>query len=151
MILCRTERRRRAAALVEAAFVLPICVLFIFGIFEYCRFVFLVQVAENAVREGARYAVTRTADGTTMADVKNYVTDQMAGRDKELAGFTVAVLNVDPDTGTTVGGTNWNDAPFGGAIMVTITGTYSPTLPSFLKLLTSFTLNFKSMMSSEAN
>ena len=36
-------------------------------------------------------------------------------------------------------------------IIVSISGTYSPTLPSFLKLPTSFTLNFKSMMTSEAN
>ena len=150
MILRRT-RGRRAAALVEAAFVLPIAVMFLFGIFEYCRFVFLIQVAENAAREGARFAIARTGDGTTLADVQAYVTAQMAGRDKELAGYAVTVDNVYPSTGGTVPGTSWNDAPFGGAILVRVTGAYSPTLPSFLRLPASITLNFKSMMSSEAN
>src|SRR5829696_6829606 len=74
------KARRRGATVVEAAFVLPIMLLLLFGAFEYCRFIFLLQVCENAAREGARYAVTRTADGTTMADIQNYTTSRMAVR-----------------------------------------------------------------------
>ena len=143
---------RPAATLVEAAFVISIMLLFLFGIFEYCRFVFLLQVCENAAREGARYAVARTGDGvTTTTTIQDYVTDRMAGRQSDLSGYAVTVQNVDPATGNAISGSNWNDAPFGGAIMVRVSGTYSPMMPSFLKTQTSIQIRATSMMSSEAN
>ena len=37
----RTPRRRGASA-VEAAFVISIALLLLLGVFEYCRFIFLV-------------------------------------------------------------------------------------------------------------
>src|SRR4051812_29791020 len=104
--------KRRGASLVEAAFVLPIAILVLFGLFEYCRFIFLVQMCENAAREGARYAVVHTGDGTTVADVQAQVTAAMYGRDRELSGITIDVLDVDPATGTALSGAAWNDAPF---------------------------------------
>jgi Flp pilus assembly protein TadG len=144
--------RRRAATLVETAFVISIALLFLFGIFEYCRFIFLLQVCENAAREGARYAVSRTGDGVTDATaIQNYVTDRMEGRQSDLSGFAVTVDNVDPSTGNAIPNTNWNDAPFGGAIMVRVSGTYVPMLPSFLHTQTSIPIRATSMMSSEAN
>jgi Flp pilus assembly protein TadG len=143
--------RRQGATAVEAGLVLSVTLLMLFGIFEYCRFVLLVQVMENAARDGARYAVARTGDGTTLTDVQNYVTDRMAGRDAEVAGCTIDVQNVYPDTGLPVPGTVWSDAPFGGAIMVKISGTYSPMLPTFLKAQTSIPVKAASMMTSEAN
>jgi Flp pilus assembly protein TadG len=143
--------RRRAATVVEAALVISIMLLFLFGIFEYCRFVFMLQVCENAAREGARFASARTGDGTTLTDVQNFVTNKMSGRDSELAGYTVTVQNVDPTTGNAIPNTNWNDAPFGGAIMVRVSGTYSPMLPTFLKTQTSISIRCTSMMTSEAN
>lgn len=146
-----SRQLRRAATLVEAAFVISIALLFLFGIFEYCRFVFLLQVCENAAREGARYAVVRTADGTTATDVTNYVTSRMSGRQNDLAGYTVTVQNVDPATGNVVPSSAWNDAPFGGAIMVRVSGTYYPMLPTFLKTQTSIQIRATAMMSSEAN
>jgi len=142
---------RRGAHIVEAALVLPLVMLLILGIFEYCRFIFLLQVAENAAREGARFAVARTADGTTLADVKAQVDDKMAGRQGELAGYVVTVENVEPDTGLPISGKAWNDAAFGKAIKVKVTGTYSFLAPSFLKLPTTMTITTTSMMSSEAN
>lgn len=142
---------RRGAAIVEAAFVLPIALLLLFGIFEYCRFVFFIQVAENAVREGARYAVARTADGTTATDVINHVTDKLAGRQSDLTGMSITLTNVDPATGATISGSTWSDAPFGGAVMVRITGTYSPALASFLKMPAAVPIQVTAMMSSEAN
>src|SRR3954462_12274617 len=100
---------RPAATIVEAAFVISIMILFLFGIFEYCRFVFLLQVCENAARDGARYAVARTGDGTTITDVRNWVNTKMGGRQSEITGYTVDVFNVDPNTGTVVANANWND------------------------------------------
>src|SRR2546423_4690431 len=108
MIRARTpSRSRRAAGVVEAALVLPLMLLFLLGIFEYCRFVFLVQVCENAAREGARYAAAHTGDGTTLTDVRNVVKSAMAGRLKELPDYDVQVVNVDPSTGATIAGTSW--------------------------------------------
>jgi hypothetical protein len=137
---------------VETALVLSTTLLVLFGIYEYCRFIFLIQVCENAAREGARFAVPRTADGTTLADVQNFVRNKLGGREAELGpGYTIEVMNVDPNTGLQVPGTQWNDAPFGGAILVRINGTYRPMLPSFLHTSTSITIRATSMMTSEAN
>lgn len=147
----RSGQRRRAAAAVETAVVLSATLLFLFGIFEYCRFVFLLQVCQNAAREGARYAVARTGDGTSVTDIQNYVTSKMVGRQNDLTGYTVTVMNVDPATGNQITGSNWNDAPFGGAIRVRVSGTYRPMMPSFLQTRTSFTVTCSSMMTSEAN
>ena len=45
-----SRRARRGAALVEFAFVASALVLILFGIFEYARYLFLLQIAENAAR-----------------------------------------------------------------------------------------------------
>src|SRR5687767_3509461 len=62
--------RRRAAAAVEFAVVVPVLLLFLLGIIEYGRLLMVAQITTNASREGARYAVQ--AD-TTAADVDTYV------------------------------------------------------------------------------
>jgi Flp pilus assembly protein TadG len=150
--MIKRTSKRRGATIVEAAMVISIALLLLFGIFEYCRFVFLIQVCENAAREGARFAVAHTGDGTTMADVQSQVLTKMAGREYELGStYEVTVQNVDPNTGAVIPEAAWNDAPFGGAIMVRITGNYQPMLPSFLKLPTSIPIQVTAMMTSEAN
>lgn len=53
--------RRRGAAIVEMAFVLPVFLMFVFGIFEYGRFLMMHQVLHNAARDAARWAVVRSA------------------------------------------------------------------------------------------
>jgi Flp pilus assembly protein TadG len=145
-----TRQARGGAALVEFAFVASALVLILFGILEYARYIFLLQVCENAAREGARFAVVHTGDGTTKQDIIDEVTRRMAGREKEVTGFTVDVVNVNPSTGATISAT-WNSAAFGQSIEVRITGTYSPILPVFLKTSTSIPVRAYSMMSSEAN
>jgi Flp pilus assembly protein TadG len=146
-----TGWRRRAAAAVEAGIVLSILFLLFIGIFEYLRFVFLVQIAENAAREGARFAVARTGDGTTEQAIKDEVTARMFGRQHELQGYQVEVLNVNPATGVAIPNSQWSDAPFGGAIMVRVSGVYSPMAASLLRMPSAFTLRATAMMSSEAN
>ena len=149
----RPAARRHGAALVEFAFVAAVTMLFFFAILEYARFVFLLQVAQNAAREGARMASAHTGDGTTTQDIINEVTARMAGRDKELAGYSVQVLNVDPATGTAIPNSAWNQAAFanGNAIMVRITGTYSPILPGLLLTRSSIPVQVTSTMGSEGN
>jgi Flp pilus assembly protein TadG len=151
MIRTTKPQKRRAAALVEFAFVAIISMLFLFGIFEYARFVFFLQVANNAAREGARFAVVHTGDGTTTTDIINQVNDRMANRQSELTGYTVTVTNVSPATGVAVGGTTWQDSAFSQAIMVRIQGQYRPILPSFLGLPSTINVDVKSMMTSETN
>jgi len=149
--MIKRTRRRRGMTLLEFAIVCPIALLFLFGIFEYARFVFLNQVMENAAREGARFASVRTGDGTTTQQVIDEVNHRMSTRQKELTGYTVEVLNVDPNTGLPVPNTTWDQSAFGKAIMVRIKGTYKPMLPWFLGSSNSLNLKATAMMSSEAN
>jgi Flp pilus assembly protein TadG len=69
--------RRSAATVVEAAVIMGVFLLLFFGLFEYCRLLYVRQVATNAVRDGARYAVVRTGDSTTTANVQDFVWGQM--------------------------------------------------------------------------
>ena len=56
--LCRHRRRRlrSGATLVETALVLSLLLLFLFGIFEYARYLLVHQLLANAARDGVRYA-----------------------------------------------------------------------------------------------
>src|SRR5437899_12307070 len=53
----RSAARARGQALVEFAFVAPIFFLILFGIIDFGRYVYCVQILDNAAREGARYAI----------------------------------------------------------------------------------------------
>ncbi len=52
-----SRRRRRGQALVEFSLVAPIFFFLIFAIIDFGRYVYYVQVLNNAAREGARYAI----------------------------------------------------------------------------------------------
>ncbi len=54
--------RSRGQALAEFAFVAPLFFLLLFSIVEVGRFIFAYEVANNAVREGTRYAIVHGAD-----------------------------------------------------------------------------------------
>jgi len=137
--------------MVEMAVVLVVFLTMFMGIIEYGRYYFLVQVANNAVREGARYAVVHTGDGTTSTQVSTVVTTKMNGTQNMLSGYTVSVQNVNTSTGEAIANSNWNDAQFGGAIMVKITGNYTPTVPVLLFLPSSFAFQAATIMNSEGN
>ena len=53
----RRRRRSRGQALVEFALVAPIFFLMLFAIIDFGRFIYYVQILNNAAREGARYAI----------------------------------------------------------------------------------------------
>jgi Flp pilus assembly protein TadG len=55
-----TPRRRRAATVVEFALVGPLVLFLIIGCLEWCLYMMTINQAQNAAREGARYAVVRT-------------------------------------------------------------------------------------------
>ncbi|MGH9174036.1 MAG: TadE/TadG family type IV pilus assembly protein [Vicinamibacterales bacterium] len=62
--------RRRGAALVEAAIVLPIFFMVVLGIIEFGRAMMVSQLITNAAREGARLAIV---DGQTNTSVEQSI------------------------------------------------------------------------------
>lgn len=167
-MMLRRPARRRGMTLVESTLVLGVFFLLMCGIFEYCRFLYVLQVAQNAARDASRYAVVNmdkpsTFDGTDYTDasgtvfpsIQKYTTSRMGGADRQLVGYRVAAYAVDP-TGLTLTppvvrpkSTNapsypdpfdsaasnrvpWNQASFTEGVAVTVDGTYTPFLPSFL-------------------
>jgi Flp pilus assembly protein TadG len=152
MILRKRCGTRRGAVAVETALVISLVLLFMFGVLEYGRLLFFMHVANNAVREGARFAAVHTGDGTTQAQVQSYVQTQLGSQQSYLTGLTVNVFNANPSTGAAIPSTNWNDSTFTGDIAVQVTGTYTFIASSFLGLA-SPSINFKAtaMMTSETN
>jgi Flp pilus assembly protein TadG len=51
------SRPSHGQALVEFAFVAPVFLLLLFAIIDFGRYVYYVQILNNAAREGARYAI----------------------------------------------------------------------------------------------
>jgi hypothetical protein len=59
----RSKRCGRGQALVEFALVAPLFFLLLFAIIDFGRYVYYVQVLNNAAREGARYAIVHGPEG----------------------------------------------------------------------------------------
>lgn len=135
-------------AITESALVLGACLLFLFGILEYGRFVGVRQLMTSAAREGARYAVVHTYDKTT-ADVQNVVQDRLGGLDKQLTGVVTIDVYKSDVNGNNLGA--WTDAGFGEYVGVSISGSYSPWVPNLLSESSSFNVKVTAVMYSEAN
>jgi Flp pilus assembly protein TadG len=100
-------RRRGGATTLEASVVISVFLLFLFGLFEYCRFIFFMHVSTNAARDGARYAVVNvdkptnfdfnntTYGGTNFLSIRNYVDQRIATNGKMLSNYKVEVFPVD--------------------------------------------------------
>jgi Flp pilus assembly protein TadG len=152
--LIRQRQRRLGSSLVELAFIAPVFLLLIFGMLEYARFFYTMQVMNNAAREGARYAVVNTND-TTKANVQTYVDGYLSGvGSNQLTGYnpttSIDVYEADPTTGADTG-TPFTGAGWGTAVGVTVTGTYKPILPGFLFLPGNVTITSTCVMTTEAN
>lgn len=157
-ICSRCPTPRRGASIVEAALVLSLALLFVFGILEYSRFFFVRNVLIEAAREGARYAIVHTHDKTT-ADVQTYTYQFIAPLSANLPGFNpyqnIQLFKAD-DSGNPVydGSGNlvpWTDAAYGENIAVLITATYKPVTPVLLFMPATITIRARCSMSSEAN
>jgi Flp pilus assembly protein TadG len=106
----RNRRPRRGATIVESALVLSVFLMLLFGMFEYCRFLLVLHVSNNAAREGARYAVVNIdkpsnfdyvdftdSSGKTFSNIQKYTTDRMGGVHlRNIENFRVACYAVDP-------------------------------------------------------
>jgi Flp pilus assembly protein TadG len=152
--LASRQNRRPAATLVEFALVASVFLLILLGVFEYARFLFAVQLMDNAAREGARYAVVNLGTETT-SGVQTYVDRYLAGQGaNQLVGYSpsnnIAVYQADPNTGQNIGSA-WQSAGWGTPIGVSVSGTYHPLLPGLLHLTGSISLQARCVMTTESN
>ena len=145
---------RRGGTLVETAIVLPLCLLFILGVFEYSRYLMVLHLCTNAAREGCRYATSHTepvtvggvTSGNTTADVTNTVTAFLAGQ--SLASQSIQVYESD-SLGNNLG--TWTNAAAGQYVCVKITGNFTPAIPNFLFMPSSLPIQSQSVMACEGN
>lgn len=154
MSISRPAGRRRGTSAVEFACVAPVFFLVLLGILEYARFLFVVQMLNNAAREGARYAAVNTTTVSTSA-IQTYVNNYLAGQgSNQLSGYnqssSITVYKADPATGANLGQT-WQNAGWGDGVGVSVSGTYKPMMPGLLHLSSSFTIKGTSVMVCEAN
>jgi Flp pilus assembly protein TadG len=150
----RYPNQRKGTAVVEAALVLPILILFVMGVMEYSIYFMTVHTLRNAAREGAKYAATHTSTiylnstsyGNATSDVTSLVTDRIGTT--QLTDQAISVFKSD-STGINKG--TWTDAAAGDFVCVQISGTYRFCIPRLLSLATSTTLAVQAVRRSEGN
>lgn len=71
----KQRERRRGAALIELALILPIFFMVVLGIIEFGRAMMVSQLVTNAAREGARMAIL---DGSSNTQVQTWIKDFLA-------------------------------------------------------------------------
>lgn len=152
--MTRQQPRRKGATLVETTFVLMLVLTFMMGIYEYGRYIFTLQIVENAAREGARYAIAHTQD-KTMADITAHISSKVTGADSQLSNYavTVTAMVLKPKSGQTAGTVipDWTDASPTDGIVVEISGDYTPILPGLMYLTSTLPVRAKAVMYSEGN
>lgn len=124
LLLGNERRNKRGAVMVEFALVLLLLLLILFGTIEFGWVFFTKAVVTNASREGARLAVTPSADdgavkervqsylgnffltGTLTIDVEPSVSTPPIAASGEPVTVTVS-YNYTPLTGTLIRSGNW--------------------------------------------
>jgi Flp pilus assembly protein TadG len=148
MIYQRNPNRRFGSALVETAAVAGVFMLILLGVMEYCRFLFFMQLSENAAREGTRYAVVNTNDSNLTADTQAVVNKYMNNMGNNMKNFAILVYQAD-SSGSNVGSPQ--STGFGNNICVQVDYDYSTLTPSFMFLNKTIHVTLKTYMCSEAN
>jgi Flp pilus assembly protein TadG len=149
-----SKLRRRGAAAIEAALVLPVVITFLFGILEYGRYLMMLQVLTNASREGARYAIEHTNPvtinnvtyGNANSDVTAAVNKALAGQ--QLTGQTIQFYTSD-SLGNNIG--TWTNTQAGQSICVRISGNYTVILGKMLFMPATVPVVAQAVMRSESN
>ena len=149
-----TSRRRRGASAVEAALVLPVVIVFLFGILEYGRYLMTLQTLTNAAREGAHYALAHTQPvtisgvtyGNATTDVTNTINKALGGQ--QLTGQAVQIYASD-SVGNNIGA--WTSTQAGQSVCVRITGNYTVLLGRMINLPTTIPVVAQAVMRSESN
>jgi Flp pilus assembly protein TadG len=144
MRLSPRRLRRNGSTAVEFAMVCPVVLLLLFGIIDYCRLLMTKQVAENAAREGARYALARTDTEQTQltaTQIEDYVKFYIgqSGSSLDPATLTVKVYKanqagqpLDVNGAVVADPANaaaFDQTRFGEYICVSVTGEYNPLFP----------------------
>ncbi len=124
--------RRRAAAVVELAILLPVLMTMAFGTLEICNRLFLRQTAAVASYEGARLAARRTV---TTAQVQARCMSLLAGRN--ISGGQVVV---------TASNGNLSTLPTGGQLTVQVTIPIAGNTPVSYVLTPSGSINASAFM-----
>ena len=146
----------------EAAFVLPIVLLFIMGIFEYGRYFLMVHICNNAVSAGAAYAckhtspivISSTTYGNAISDVTNVINSNLGTQ--QLAGPTVSVFLSD-GVGNAVADKRGQQprtlfqCGVGQYVCVQLSGSYTFIPATMLGLPSTSTKTFTAVRRSEAN
>jgi Flp pilus assembly protein TadG len=174
------RRSRHGASLVEFAFVVPILILFLFGIIEFGLYVMVLHTVNVAAMEAARLAAGMastdaqllagnativTKAKNTMGGIQNLIApvavntyydpyaEQAYNFGNTFTGpttVTQVVLNTLPTWPPTSGGSVSGNAGFGDPIIVQITGTYKFVTP-LRQLWSTAPLNAVASMASEGN
>lgn len=113
--------RRRGAALVEAAIVLPVFFMAIVGIVEFGRGMMVSQLVTNGSREAARRAIF---DGSTNADIEQYTQDKLASSIGCDTGDIAVAIAITPDANNNTTGNNLVNAQPFDLITVTVSVPY---------------------------
>ena len=108
-------RRERGAAVVEMAFVAPLLIILLLGIFTVARAYNVKNTMDHAVREGARFGATIDPwdAGDAFDDIEALVLGELAASaiPSGLVAVDCAELVEDGDDGCDVGGNQVIDAP----------------------------------------
>lgn len=115
------KKRRRGAALVEAAVVLPLFLLIVLGIIEFGRAMMVTQLITNGAREGARRSVL---DGSTNAIVEAHVKSFLSGAASVTDADITVEVTLTPDVGNTTTGNEVGDAMPGDMVNVVVSIPY---------------------------
>lgn len=87
----QAPRLRAGSAAVEFAFVMPILLTLMLGLWEFGRLIEAQQIVTNASREGSRLA---SAGFKTATDVDTAVKNYMSNAGLNTTGYTVRVYNL---------------------------------------------------------
>lgn len=93
----KKSQKRRAAAAVEFAVVLPLLMAVMLGIMEYGRLFMVRQTMTHAAREGARIAMLQTTDAP-YTEVTDRITEVM--NPTGLTGYTVNMTHASSEDPT---------------------------------------------------
>jgi hypothetical protein len=148
----RPRRRRKGGAVVEAAMILPLLLMFYFGILEYSRWLMTMQLVHNAVCQAAEYAAKHT-DPIVLGGITYQPNDYSAVLTARMAGFSLqnqAVSIYQSDAlGNNLG--TWTGAQTGTYVCVKITGNYTFMQSTLLGFSAHVPVSFMSVKASEGN
>ncbi len=86
----RSDRRRRGAAAIEYALILPALLLFVIGIMDTGRLIWTYTTLSRAAEAAARCAAVDTAQCGTLGQIQSYAASQAFGLTIAAGAFTVA-------------------------------------------------------------